>query len=73
MNVIRDALASGPKSIQDLGLSVSDVPALRELEATGRIVIDPDMWPDEFVPGNPMVLRLPGDETRWPGWKEWNL
>lgn len=70
VDVMRSVLAAGPKSTDEVGLEPDDA---RALAAIGVIEIDPDRWPDEYVPGNPMVLRLPGDERRWPGWKEWNL
>jgi hypothetical protein len=65
-----DALADGPKSTSELQL---DPEFVRAMERDGLVAIDPDRWPDEYVPGNPMVVRLPGDERPWPGWKRWNL
>lgn len=67
------ALRHGPKSSSELGLDLDGIRLLRALEAEGTIAIDPDRFPDEYVPGNPLVCRLPGDETRWPGWARWNV
>jgi hypothetical protein len=44
---------------------------LRALAAEGSITLDPDRFPDEYVPGNPLIARLPGDERPWSGWEEW--
>ena len=67
---IQKRLEDGPKSSRELEIPPEQ---LRLLAEKGLVVIDPDRWPDEYVPGNPMVVRLPGDERPWPGWKEWNL
>lgn len=64
------ALADGPKSSRELGVHAAD---LWKMEAVGLIRLDPDRWPNEYVPGNPLVARLPDDDRRWPGWKDWNL
>lgn len=64
------ALADGPMSSDELGVSVA---LLREMEADGEVKIDPDMFPDRFVPGNPFIARLPECDCPWPGWKAWNL
>jgi hypothetical protein len=64
------ALRDGPKSSVELA---ADVDFLRVLETARDIAIDPDRWPDEYVPGNPLVCRLPGDKRRWPGWGAWNV
>lgn len=64
------ALRDGPKSSSEIGCS----PAfLRGMEANGLIKIDPDRFPDRYVPGNPLVARLPDDERPWPGWRRWNI
>lgn len=60
-----DALQDGPKSSDELGC---DTGFLRAMEADGLVTIDPDAFPDEFVPGNPFIARLPGDERPWPHW-----
>lgn len=64
------ALADGPRSSDELGVHAAD---LWKFEARGLIVLDPDQFPDRYVPGNPLIARLPGDERPWPGWKDWNL
>lgn len=64
------ALRWGPKSTRELGIRVETA---RALAAEGTIACDPDRFPDEYVPGNPLVCRLPGDEKRWPGWEAWNV
>lgn len=62
------SLADGPKSSRELGV---DVGFLRVLETAKDVSIDPDRWPDEYVPGNPLIARLPDDERHWPGWARW--
>jgi hypothetical protein len=64
------ALADGPKSSGDLGC---DTGFLRAMAEDGLVAIDPDRFPGEFVPGNPFVVRLPGDERPWPKWATWNV
>lgn len=66
---VLSALAAGPRSSRELGMSPD---LLREMAATGLILLDPDAFPDEAVPGNPLIARLPSDTTRWPGWDRWN-
>lgn len=63
-------LADGPKSSRELNVAPE---FLRELKRDGSIKIDPDRWPDEYVPGNPMIARLPECDRPWPGWSEWNI
>lgn len=63
-------LKNGPKSTRELGITPQWA---RWLEGKEEVVIDPDRFPDEYVPGNPMILRLPGDERPWPGWEDWNV
>jgi hypothetical protein len=63
-------LKNGPRSTTELGISVDLARALR---VEGTIAIDPDRFPDEYVPHNPMVCRLPNDEAAWPGWSHWNV
>lgn len=80
-DAVVQALAAGPKSNRELQAAgaLGNLPpfeciaALRALEADGVVVIDPDQFPDEYVPGNPLVVRLPGDDQPWPGWARWNL
>jgi hypothetical protein len=67
---IQTELIEGPKSTRELGIDVTDA---TELVEAGIVTIDPDMFPGEYVPGNPMILRLVGDDRPWPGWKKWNL
>lgn len=68
------ALQDGPKSSRELGLDpLTGIAGLREIEATGAIALDPDRFPDEYVPGNPLVARLPGDDRPWPGWRRWDV
>jgi hypothetical protein len=67
---VRSGLRNGPRSTKQLGLTTD---LARALAAEGTIVIDPDRFPDEYVPFNPMVCRLPGDERGWPGWEAWNV
>lgn len=67
---VRESLVDGPKSSRELDVDPAD---LRIMEGLGMIVLDPDRFPDEYVPGNPLVARLPGDERRWPGWARWNI
>jgi hypothetical protein len=62
-------LADGPRSSRELGV---DAMLLRGMESAGLIRVDPDPWPDEYVPGNPLIARLPTDDSRWPGWDRWN-
>ena len=50
------ALQSGPMSASQLGVAV---PVVRALEAEGAIAIDADAFPGEYVPGNPLIARLP--------------
>ena len=64
------ALRYGPKSSKQL---VVRPEVLRALAAEGSIALDPDRWPDEYVPGNPLVARLPGDDRDWEGWATWNV
>lgn len=64
------ALAGGPKASHELGASAE---YLQALAALGHVTIDPDPWPDEYVPGNPLVVRLPDDQRPWPGWRDWRL
>lgn len=78
---ILSALRAGPRSTRELAgdlagehgdpMKVRD--AVMRLQGMGLVETDPDRWPDEYVPGNPLVVRLPGDTTRWPGWERWNV
>jgi hypothetical protein len=63
-------LEQRPYSSRELGWVTS---ALRAVEKAGLIELDPDRFPEEYVPGNPLVARLPGDTRPWPGWKHWNV
>lgn len=67
---VLDALASGPKSSTELPVTDHQ---LREMKEAGLIAIDPDRFPGEYVPGNPLIARLPSDERTWPGWSRWNV
>ena len=67
---IKASLANGPRSSRELNVSAQD---LRSLAAQGVISIDPDRWPNNYTPGNPLIARLPDDERPWPGWRHWNL
>lgn len=67
---ILEQLSDGPKSIRELGISSNHA---FDLALDKLVTIDPDQFPGEYVPGNPMILRLPNDTRNWPGWKEWNL
>jgi hypothetical protein len=67
---VLEALVDGPKSSRELGVG-RDI--LRSLEADGLVEFDPDRFPDDYVPGNPLIARLPGDEREWPGWARWNV
>ncbi len=72
---LRKVLADGPKStreLADLGIPLERKMG-EELVADGVIKVDPDRFPDDFVPGNPLVVRLPDDKRQWPGWKNWNI
>jgi hypothetical protein len=64
------ALADGPKSSSELAC---DTGFLRAMEEDGLVTIDADRFPDDHVPGNPFIARLPGDDQCWPGWARWNL
>lgn len=64
------ALEQGPKSSRELGVSPE---VLRGYAGMGVVRLDPDAFPDEYVPFNPLVVRLPHDERPWPGWKAWNV
>lgn len=63
---VLDALKDGPKSSDEIGCSTGFLDAMM---LAGLVEIDPDPWPDEFVPGNPYIARLPGDTGEWPGWR----
>lgn len=62
-------LQLGPRSSKELGVAPD---TLRLLRDDGTIAIDPDRFPGEYVPGNPLVCRLPDDDRPWPGWEKWN-
>lgn len=62
------ALESGPLSSDELRVEPR---FLAGMAVKGLVEIDPDPWPDEFVPGNPYIARLPGDKSEWPGWKKY--
>lgn len=67
-----NALKTGPKASRELRVSVE---MLIEMQKDGLINIDPDRFPDEYVPCNPMIARLPCDISAWPGWESegWNI
>jgi hypothetical protein len=75
------ALRAGPHCLSeladDLAGCLGDDLKVREavlrLRDEGHVLIDPDRWPGEYVPGNAMVVRLPGDDAPWPGWDRWNV
>lgn len=64
------ALQDGPKSSDELGVHAAD---LWKLAAWDLITLDPDRFPGRYVPGNPLIARLPGDDRPWPGWRHWNV
>lgn len=69
-SVVLRQLRLGPRSSRELGIAVD---TLWLLEAEGTIAIDPDRFPDEYVPSNPLIARLHSDGRPWPGWKRWNV
>lgn len=73
-DAILRALSGGPMSCRELDRALGGVHAadLWKLEATRKIVLDPDRFPGEYVPGNPLIARLPDDARPWPGWAAWN-
>lgn len=70
MPAIEHSLNDGPKSTLELEITPAEARALQE---AGTVAIDPDRFPDEYVPKNPMVVRLPGDTRPWSGWTHWNV
>lgn len=64
------ALRHGPRSTRELGITPD---LARSLADEGTIAVDPDRFPGEYVPFNPMVCRVPGDESDWAGWARWNV
>jgi hypothetical protein len=66
---VLDALRNGPKSSDETGCSPE---FLRQMEAQGLVEVDPDRFPDEYVPGNPFIARLPGDKRPWH-WRGWRV
>ncbi len=67
---VLEALRDGPKSCRELEC---DTGFLRAMAGDGLVTLDPDRFPDQHVPGNPLIGRLPGDTRPWPGWSRWNV
>lgn len=65
-----EKLKDGPRESRELGVSPE---MLRAAAEEGFITIDPDAFPDDYVPFNPFIARLPGDTRSWEGWKRWNV
>jgi hypothetical protein len=68
---VMEVLAAGPMEHRELDRDLAE--AAKALVESGEVTVDPDRWPDEYVPGNPYIYRLKGDERPWPGWSRWNV
>lgn len=77
LELLRDGPRSSAELMAGLGLAVAEAAGLgyllKRLELDEVVSLDADRFPDEYVPGNPLVVRLRGDGRGWEGWRGWNV